>query len=292
MRVSISALIANKLLKECVYQSSKLASPIAKSCLELSSLTKSLLSLPTIGNNMAARSTANSLASAASAAKTRNLHSATAGLQNVAFFGSNRASLTPKLVKLNHNYKAREQYSGFAARAAGTICVGEQLPEGVFSYFDSAGHCQTVKVSDLCAKGKKVVLFALPGAFTPTCSSRHLPGFVAKANELCKAGVDTLACISVNDAFVMRAWGDSLDVEDKIMMLSDGLGKFTRALGTEVDLSDKPENLGVRSRRFSMLVEDGVVTTLNLEEGGAFTRSSAQDILDTLLKKSPAKTSA
>lgn len=144
---------------------------------------------------------------------------------------------------------------------------------------------QTVSVSDL-TKGKKVVLFAVPGAFTPTCSSKHLPGFVAKADELRKAGVDTLACISVNDAFVMQAWGKSAGVGENVLMLSDGLGKFTQALGVTVDLSEKVEGLGVRSRRYSMLVEDGVVKVLNLEEGGAFTNSGADEILSTLQKAS------
>jgi len=107
---------------------------------------------------------------------------------------------------------------------------------------------------------------------------------VAKADELRQAGVDTLACVSVNDAFVMRAWGESIGVGDKVLMLSDGLGKFTKALGATVDLSDKPVGLGVRSRRYSLLAEDGVVKTLNLEEGGAFTTSSAEEILSSLQK--------
>lgn len=171
--------------------------------------------------------------------------------------------------------------SGLAARAA--ISVGETLPEAELSYFDKEGDVQTVKVSEL-TKGKKVVIFAVPGAFTPTCSSQHLPGFVAKADELRQAGVDTLACVSVNDAFVMRAWGESIGVGDKVLMLSDGLGKFTKALGATVDLSDKPVGLGVRSRRYSLLAEDGVVKTLNLEEGGAFTTSSAEEILSSLQK--------
>lgn len=129
-----------------------------------------------------------------------------------------------------------------------------------------------------------MVLFAVPGAFTPTCSTQHLPGFVAKAEELRKAGVDVLACVSVNDAFVMRAWGEQQNVGESVLLLSDGLGCFTKALGATVDLSDKPVGLGVRSRRYSMLVDDGVVTQLNMEEGGAFTTSSAEDILKQLHK--------
>lgn len=170
-----------------------------------------------------------------------------------------------------------------AGQVVATISVGDKLPEAQLSYFDKDGNVQSVSVSEL-TKGKKVVLFAVPGAFTPTCSSKHLPGFVAKADELRKAGVDTLACVSVNDAFVMQAWGKSAGVGDSVLMLSDGLAKFTQALGTAVDLTDKVEGLGIRSRRYSMLVEDGVVKVLNLEVGGAFTNSSAEEILSSLQK--------
>jgi len=175
--------------------------------------------------------------------------------------------------------------SAAAGRVVATISVGDKLPEATLSYFDKEGNVQSVTVSEL-TRGKKVVLFGVPGAFTPTCSSKHLPGFVAKADELRRAGVDTLACVSVNDAFVMQAWGKSAGVGENVLMLSDGLGKFTQALGTAVDLTDKVEGLGVRSRRFSMLVEDGVVKVLNLEEGGAFTSSGAEDILSSLQKAS------
>nr|CAD1836722.1 unnamed protein product [Ananas comosus var. bracteatus] len=131
--------------------------------------------------------------------------------------------------------------------------------------------------------GKKAVLFAVPGAFTPTCSQKHLPGFVEKAAELRARGVDAIACVSVNDAFVMRAWKESLSVpDDQVLLLSDGNGDFTRALGVELDLTDKPVGLGVRSRRYAMLVDDGVVKVLNLEDGGAFTTSSAEEILKAL----------
>lgn len=176
-------------------------------------------------------------------------------------------------------------FASSGARVTATIGVGDKLPEAQLSYFDKDGNVQTVSVSEL-TKGKKVVLFAVPGAFTPTCSSKHLPGFVAKADELRQAGVDTLACVSVNDAFVMQAWGNSAGVGDNVLMLSDGMGKFTQALGTAVDLSDKVEGLGIRSRRYSMLVEDGVVKVLNLEQGGAFTNSSAEEILSSLQKAS------
>ncbi|PKA47559.1 Peroxiredoxin-2E-2, chloroplastic [Apostasia shenzhenica] len=165
--------------------------------------------------------------------------------------------------------------------AAATISVGDKLPNATLSYFDSAGEIQTITVSDL-TKGKKAVLFAVPGAFTPTCSQKHLPGFVEKAGELRAEGVDTIACISVNDAFVMRAWKENLKIGDEVLLLSDGNGDFTRALGVELDLRDKPVGLGVRSRRYALLAEDGVVKVLNLEEGGAFTFSSAEEILKAL----------
>ncbi|KAF0931422.1 hypothetical protein E2562_004550 [Oryza meyeriana var. granulata] len=169
-----------------------------------------------------------------------------------------------------------------AAPAAATIAVGDKLPDATLSYFDSPdGELKTVTVRDLTA-GKKVVLFAVPGAFTPTCTQKHVPGFVAKAGELRAKGVDTVACVSVNDAFVMRAWKESLGVGDEVLLLSDGNGELARAMGVELDLSDKPAGLGVRSRRYALLAEDGVVKVLNLEEGGAFTNSSAEDMLKAL----------
>ncbi|XP_042433102.1 peroxiredoxin-2E-1, chloroplastic-like [Zingiber officinale] len=168
-----------------------------------------------------------------------------------------------------------------ATAAATTISVGDQLPDATLSYFDSDGELQTVTVSDL-TKGKKAILFAVPGAFTPTCSQKHLPGFVEKAGELRAKGVDTIACISVNDAFVMRAWKKDLNIRDEVLLLSDGNGEFTRALGVELDLSDKPVGLGVRSRRYALLAEDGVVKVLNLDEGGSFTISGPEDLLKVL----------
>lgn len=149
------------------------------------------------------------------------------------------------------------------------------------SYFEGSDDLQTVTVSDL-TKGKKVVLFAVPGAFTPTCSQKHVPGFVEKSGELKAKGVDTIACVSVNDAFVMKAWKADLKVGEEVLFLSDGNGDFTRALGVTLDLSDKPVGLGVRSRRYALLAEDGVVKILNLEEGGAFSVSSAEEILKAL----------
>ncbi|KAI8563154.1 hypothetical protein RHMOL_Rhmol03G0090600 [Rhododendron molle] len=167
-------------------------------------------------------------------------------------------------------------------KVSATIAVGSTLPDATLSYFPASGDdLQTVTVSDL-TKSKKAILFAVPGAFTPTCSQKHLPSFVEKAAELKAKGVDTIACISVNDAFVMKAWKKDLGIGDEVILLSDGNGDFTRAIGCELDLSDKPIGLGVRSRRYAMLVEDGVVKVLNLEEGGAFTFSGAEDMLKAL----------
>lgn len=159
--------------------------------------------------------------------------------------------------------------------------MGDKLPDATLSYFDASDELQTVSISDLTAK-KKAILFAVPGAFTPTCSQKHLPGFVEKASEFKSKGVDTIACISVNDAFVMKAWKENLNIKDEVLLLSDGNGEFTKAIGCELDLSDKPVGLGVRSRRYALFAEDGVVKILNLEEGGAFNVSSAEDMLKAI----------
>ena len=159
-----------------------------------------------------------------------------------------------------------------------TIKVGEKLPSETLMEM-KGGTPQPVKTDDLFA-GKKVVVFALPGAFTPTCSAKHLPGFVQKAEEIKKHGVDAIACVSVNDAFVMGAWGDQQGAGDKVMMLADGNGDFTRALGLEMDASRF--GMGKRSQRFSMLVDDGVVRELFVEEPGAFAVSSAEHMLQKL----------
>lgn len=164
---------------------------------------------------------------------------------------------------------------------AHTISVGDKLPDATLSYFDPTGELRTMTVSEL-TKGKKTIIFAVPGAFTPTCSQKHLPGFVDKSGELRAKGVDALACVSVNDAFVMRAWKESLRIGEEVLLLSDGNGDFTRALGVELDLRDKPAGLGIRSRRYAMLVEDGIVKVLNLEDGGALTASSADHMLNAL----------
>lgn len=163
-----------------------------------------------------------------------------------------------------------------------TISVGDKLPEATFSYLDSSGEVQTTTVSEL-TKGKKAVLFAVPGAFTPTCSQKHVPGFVEKSGELRAKGIDTIACISVNDAFVMKAWKEDLKVNEEVLLLSDGNGTFTKAIGVELDLSDKPVGLGVRSRRYALLAEDGVVKLFNLEEGGAFTFRTSSTFFEIIV---------
>ncbi|CAJ1888557.1 unnamed protein product [Sphenostylis stenocarpa] len=189
------------------------------------------------------------------------------------------SKLSLRLPTRRHHKPIR--FSSSSSTITAAIGVGDKLPEATFSYLDSDGEVKTTTVSEL-TKGKKAVLFAVPGAFTPTCSQKHVPGFVEKSGELKAKGVDTIACISVNDAFVMKAWKDDLKVNDEVLLLSDGNGTFTKAIGCELDLSDKPVGLGVRSRRYALLAEDGVVKLFNLEEGGAFTFSGAQDILDVL----------
>jgi len=159
-----------------------------------------------------------------------------------------------------------------------TLKVGDKVPSATLMQMKDGGP-KPVKTDELFA-GKKVVLFALPGAFTPTCSAKHLPGFIQNADALKKKGVDAIACLSVNDAFVMGAWGDQQKAGDKVMMLADGNGDFTRAVGLELDGSRF--GMGKRSQRYAMVVENGVVKTLNVEEGGAFSVSSAEHLLSQL----------
>jgi peroxiredoxin len=159
-----------------------------------------------------------------------------------------------------------------------TIKVGDRVPSVTLMQM-KGGAPQPVKTDDLFA-GKKIALFALPGAFTPTCSAKHLPGYLQHADDLRNKGVDAIACVSVNDAFVMGAWGDSQNAGEKVMMLADGNGDFTRALGLEMDATKY--GMGKRSQRFSMMIDDGVVKTLNVEEPGAFSVSSAEHMLQQL----------
>jgi peroxiredoxin len=159
-----------------------------------------------------------------------------------------------------------------------TIQVGDKIPTATLKYLGPEGP-KDISTDELFG-GKKVALFAVPGAFTPTCSQRHLPGYVEKASDLKAKGIDQIVCVSVNDAFVMGAWGKSQNVGDKVLMLADGSGDFTRALGIELDLRSR--GLGVRSDRYSMLVEDGVVKQLNREKPGQFEVSSAEAMLKAL----------
>ncbi len=162
-----------------------------------------------------------------------------------------------------------------------TIKVGDRIPDVTLTAMGAYGPAP-VTTEELFS-GKKVALFAVPGAFTPTCSAKHLPGFVDQAGAIKAKGVDTVACVSVNDIFVMDAWGKSQNVGDKVMMLADGSGSFAGALDLELDLVER--GLGVRSRRYSMIVDDGTVTRLNLEEGGGFEVSDAGTLLDQIVAK-------
>ena len=159
-----------------------------------------------------------------------------------------------------------------------TIQVGDRIPEAKFMTMGENGP-QPV-TSDEFFKGRKVALFAVPGAFTPTCSAKHLPGFKEHAAELKAKGVDTIACVSVNDVFVMKAWGKDQGISDEVLMLADGNGDFTKAVGLELDGSKF--GMGGRSQRYSLVAKDGVVTQLNVEEGGEFKVSSADYLLEHL----------
>jgi peroxiredoxin len=158
------------------------------------------------------------------------------------------------------------------------IKVGDKVPSATFTTFGPDGP-GPVTTDELLA-GKTVALFAVPGAFTPTCSAKHVPGFKAHAGELKAKGVDTIACVSVNDVFVMKAWGEDQGVGDDILMLADGNGDFTRAIGLELDGSRF--GMGQRSQRYSLIAKDGVVTELNIEQGGEFKVSSAEYMLAQL----------
>lgn len=157
------------------------------------------------------------------------------------------------------------------------VQVGDSIPEATMNIMGDKGP-QEITTADIFT-GKKVVLFAVPGAFTPTCSAAHLPGYVANADKMKAAGVDAIVCVSVNDAFVMDAWSKVQNAEE-IMMVGDGNGDFTKAMGTVLDGSGF--GLGTRSTRYSLIAEDGKITALNLEQGGAFEVSSAEAILAAL----------
>ena len=158
------------------------------------------------------------------------------------------------------------------------IRAGDKVPSVNLQHMGADG-VETISSDDLFA-GKKVVLFALPGAFTPTCSAAHLPGYVVASDDLFAKGVDRIVCLSVNDAFVMDAWGKQHNADDRVMMIADGSGHFTTAVGLELDLD--AAGLGLRSQRYAMVINDGVVEVLNVEAPQAFEVSDAQTILSSL----------
>ncbi|MGA7778414.1 MAG: peroxiredoxin [Paraburkholderia sp.] len=165
------------------------------------------------------------------------------------------------------------------------IKVGEKLPDAiVFELIEDERAGCTIGPNSFDVReqtaGKRVVIFGLPGAFTPTCSAKHVPGYVKHAAQLRAAGIDEIWCVSVNDAFVMGAWGRDQHTSGKVRMMADGSAAFTRALGLEQDLSAR--GMGIRSQRYAMVVDDGVVKTLNVETPGKFEVSDAESILATL----------
>jgi peroxiredoxin len=159
-----------------------------------------------------------------------------------------------------------------------TIQVGDKLP-AIELQHKTDGNVETINIVDLC-KGKKVVLFALPGAFTPTCSASHLPGYVVASDELFTNGIDLIICLSVNDAHVMHAWGEQQNVDDRIMMIADGSAHFTKAIGLEEDRD--ATGMGIRSQRYAMVINDNVVELLNVEAPQKFEVSDAQSILASI----------
>ena len=159
-----------------------------------------------------------------------------------------------------------------------TITAGQEMPEGTFGVMVNAER-GSISTEQLFA-GKKVVLVSVPGAFTPTCSMNHLPGYVDLADKIIEKGVDTIACMAVNDVFVMSAWGEDRKVGDKILMLADGNGDYTRALGLELDA--RSFGMGMRGQRFVIVVDDGVATHVGIEAPAKFEVSKAEAILAVL----------
>src|SRR5258708_7910273 len=157
--------------------------------------------------------------------------------------------------------------------------VGDKVPSATLRMLGPEGP-KPITTEELFAPGKKVVAFALPGAFTPTCSAKHVPGFVAEADKFKAKGVDTIACISVNDAFVMGAWGKDQKADGKVMMLGDGNGEFTHAMGLTIDGSKF--GLGTRSHRYPMIVDNRLIKELFVEKPGSFELSSAENVLKHL----------
>lgn len=159
-----------------------------------------------------------------------------------------------------------------------TIKAGDRMPSGKLKTMTADGP-RDITTDDLF-KGKKVVLFSVPGAFTPTCDAKHLPGFLQNADQLKAKGVDTIACMAVNDVFVMNAWGKHSNVGDKVLMLADGNGDYAKALGLELD--GRGFGMGTRGQRFAIIVDDGVAKTVNVEAPGQFKVSAAEHLLGQL----------
>jgi peroxiredoxin len=158
------------------------------------------------------------------------------------------------------------------------IKAGDRMPSGTLKMMTAEGP-KDISTDELF-KGKRVVLFSVPGAFTPTCDAKHLPGFVQNADAIRAKGVDTIACMAVNDVFVMSAWGKASNVGDKVLMLADGNGEYTKALGLEMD--GRGFGLGMRGQRFAVVVEDGVAKQVNVEAPGQFKVSAAEYVLGQL----------
>ncbi|HEX4052431.1 MAG TPA: peroxiredoxin [Steroidobacteraceae bacterium] len=158
------------------------------------------------------------------------------------------------------------------------IKAGDRIPSGTLKVMTKDGP-KDVSSDDLF-KGKKVVLFSVPGAFTPTCDAKHLPGFVQLADQIRAKGIDTIACMAVNDVFVMNAWGKASSAGDKVMMLADGNGDYAKALGLELDA--RKFGMGTRGQRFALVVDNGTVKSVNIEEAGQFKVSAAEHVLGQL----------
>lgn len=159
-----------------------------------------------------------------------------------------------------------------------SIQVGDKMPNGSFKIMSAEGPKELT--TEQLFSNKKVLLFSVPGAFTPTCDGKHLPGYIKQGEALKAKGIDTLACMSVNDVFVMNAWGKSANVGDNILMLADGNGDYVKALGLELDA--RGFGMGTRGQRFSIIVEHGIVKQLNIEPPGQFNVSSAECALSQL----------
>src|SRR6202021_1803164 len=159
-----------------------------------------------------------------------------------------------------------------------SIKAGERMPSGTLKTMGSDG-AKDIKTDELF-RGKKVLLFSVPGAFTPTCDAKHLPGYVALADQLKAKGIDTIACMAVNDVFVMNAWGKASGAGDKVLMLADGNGEYARALGLELDA--KGFGMGMRGQRFAIVVNKGVATHVDVEAPGQFKESAAENVRSQL----------